>query len=431
VIHAKNVIARQPDEEKVIKGPPANKAFDSTGNPTPVAEGFARKQGIPVSALQATEIDGGQYVTALVKTVGRPTIEVLAEALPTLIAALKFTDTMRWNATQIAFSRPIRWIVALLGEAVIPFQYAGVHADRITRGTRPTGSPEIEVNNATDYLAQIKQRGVILSVAERRQVIWAQVQQLAQTVGGVVIEDPALLEEVANLVEEPTALRGTFERRFLELPRDVLITVMRSKQRYFAVEDGKGGLLPNFITVRNGGTEHLDEVIHGNEHVLTARFSDALFFFNDDRKHTLVDRVPRLKTMTFQEKLGSLYDKNERLRQYVEPLGALLGVAASSSASDSALHTASIAAGIAKADQGTRMVVEMTSLEGVMGREYAKLEGQSAAVAQAIFESYLPRYAGDTLPTSPAGQLLAVADRLDSLVGLFAVDLMIASHQLD
>jgi glycyl-tRNA synthetase len=418
VIHAKRVIARQPDEEKLVKGPPANKAFDAEGKPTAVAEGFARKQGVPVSAVQPHAIDGGQYAAALVRTIGRPAADVLADALPGLIGAIKFVDTMRWNATQIAFSRPIRWLVALIGEAVIPFTYAGVPSDRITRGTRPTGSPDIAVTDAADYLRQIRAQRIVLSVGERKQAIWEQAQALANDVRGTVLPDDSLLSEVANLVEQPTALRGAFEQRFLELPRDVLITVMKSKQRYFAVEDGHGALLPYFVTVRNGDALHLDEVIRGNEHVLTARFSDALFFYNDDRKHSLTNRLPRLKTMTFQEKLGSLYDKNQRLLTYVQQFGRLLGL------TPDEIRTASAAAAIAKADQGTRMVVEMTALEGVMGREYARLEGQPAPVAQAIFEHYLPRGAGDILPESPPGRLLALADRLDSLVGLFAVDLL-------
>ncbi|MFN8418491.1 MAG: glycine--tRNA ligase subunit beta [Anaerolineae bacterium] len=299
----------------------------------------------------------------------------------------------------------------------MPFEYAATFSDRVTRGTRPTGSPEFSVRDASEYLTLMRDNGIILSVEERRRVIWDQVQKLAQEVGGSALEDDELLAEVANLVEQPTALRGSFDKKYLDLPREVLIKVMASKQRYFAIEGKEGKLLPYFIAVRNGDSLHLDEVIKGNEHVLTARFSDADFFFNDDRKHKLADRLPRLKTMTFQEKLGSLYDKSLRLSSYVEPLAALFGV------SGDALKTAQAAAAIARADQATRMVVEMTSLEGVMGREYARLEGQPAEVAQAIFESYLPRSAGDQLPQSPAGLLLSVADRLDSLVGLFAVDL--------
>ncbi len=415
VIVARGVAPRQKDEEKLVKGPPANKAFDAEGKPTAVAEGFARKQGVPVSAVQPHEIEGGQYAAALVKTVGRPAVDVLAEKLPQIIAGIKFGETMRWNSSGVFFSRPIRWIVALIGDAVIPFEYAGVVSSRTTRGTRATGSPDLLVSNAEDYLGTIQSCGIVLSREQRRAAIWEGAQRLAQEVGGTIPPDDGLLDEVANLIEQPTVLRGQFEERFLELPRDVLITVMRKHQRYFAVQRPDGRLLPYFIAVRNGDAEHLDDVIHGNEHVLTARFSDADFFFRDDCQHRLADRMDRLKTMTFQEKLGSIYDKNVRLQYNVEPMAKLLGLSAADT------ETAKAAAALAKADQATRMVVEMTSLEGVMGREYALLEGQPRAVADAILEHYRP----DALnrKPSPAGALLALADRLDSLVGLFAVGL--------
>ncbi len=427
VVIARDVAPRQSDEEKLIKGPPANKAFNAAGEPTPVAEGFARKQGVAVSALQRYDVDGGQYVGALVKTVGKPAAEVLSEQIPQLIAGIKFGETMHWNSSGVYFSRPIRWIVALIGEAVIPFEYAEVASGRVTRGTRATGSHELSIASGKDYLTAIEARGVVLSKAKRREIIWEGAQKLAEEVGGTVLRDIALLDEVANLVEQPTVLRGTFDNRFLELPRDVLITVMRKHQRYFAVtfKDFELELLPYFIAVRNGDEEHLDEVVKGNEHVLIARFSDAEFFFREDRKHRLADRMDRLKTMMFQEKLGSLYDKNQRLLSYVEPFGKLLDL----SARDSKI--AKEAAALAKADQATRMVVEFTSLEGVIGREYTILERggpanislDNLAIADTILEHYLPRGADDLLPGTPAGALLALADRLDSLVGLFAVGL--------
>jgi glycyl-tRNA synthetase len=415
VIHAKTVIARQPDEDRVIKGPPVDKAFDANGKPTAVAEGFAKKQGIAVDALQRD----GNYVVANVKALGRPAIDVLGEALPGLVAGIKFTDTMRWNASGVYFSRPIRWFVALIGEAVIPFEYANVKSGRATRGTRPTGSPSLLVRDSAGYFQTMSDAGIVLSREQRREQIWAAVQKIAAEVDGVVHPDDSLLDEVTNLVEQPTALRGSFKPDFLELPRDVLITTMRSKQRYFPVHKTGADLqmLPYFIAVRNGDAEHLDEVIHGNEDVLIARFSDAEFFYKEDLQQPLISRLDRLKTMTFQEKLGSLYDKTQRLVTNVPKLGKLLNL------SEADLETARQAAEIARADQGTRVVVEMTSLEGIMGRVYAKLEGKPNAVADAVLESYLPRYAGDKLPATPAGILLALADRLDSLIGLFSVGL--------
>jgi glycyl-tRNA synthetase len=407
----------QPNEERLVKGPPADKAFDATGKPTAAAEGFARKQGIPVEALQRMEIDGGAYAGANIRVEGKPAQEVLADALPAFVASIKFADTMRWNDSGVAFSRPIRWLCAMLGKTNIPFTYAGVSSRMITRGSRPSGVESINVRNPEHYIQEIAKNGIILSRRERKRVIADQAAKLAKAVGGRLVEDDALLNEVANLIEQPTALRGQFADSHLELPREVLITVMAKKQRYFAVEDENGRLMPYFIAVRNGNEKHLEDVVLGNEHVLTARFTDAAFFYREDRKRTLSERVPRLKTMTFQEKLGSLHDKTQRLSRLVGPYAKLLGLDMAEA------QVATTAAPLAKADQGTQMVVEMTSLEGIMGRAYALLEGLPAPVANAIFEHYLPRSAGDRLPESKAGVLLAIADRMDSLVGLFAVGL--------
>jgi glycyl-tRNA synthetase len=417
VIHAQQVAARQPDEEQIVKGPPADRAFDANGNPTKAAEGFAKGKGIDVSALKIEEVDGGRYVTALVKLVGRPALDVLGEALPNFVAGIKFGKSMRWNDTDIAFSRPLRWLLALWGETVIPFEYAGVHSGSTTYGIRPYGSPDIAIQNQSEYFTQLRDQGVILDIADRRRVILEQITRLADEIRGVIPDDPALLDEVTNLVEAPTALRGTFEVRHLELPRDVLITVMRNKQRYFALEDQFGVLLPFFITVRNGDGEHLDKVIYGNEQVLKARFADASYFYQQDLKKPLPEYLSRLATLTFQEKLGSMLDKNERIARLVNPIGKLLDF----DTTDVAI--AQQAAHIAKADLATQMVVEMTALQGIMGREYALKGNYPEEVANAIFEHWLPRFAGDTIPRSEAGTLLALADKLDSLVGLFAAGL--------
>ncbi len=417
VLCARSVAPRQPDDEFVAKGPPANRAFDANGKPTPAAVGFAKGKGVAVEDLRVETIDGGQYVTALVREVGRGAAEVLAEALPRLIEGIRFPKTMRWNSNGIAFSRPIRWLVALYGEEVIPFSYAGANSGRVTRGLRPYNSPEIPLPNALSYFEAMQAAGVLLDIHERRRVITEQVAALAQQVGGVVPEDDGLLAEVVNLVEAPTALIGTFEQEYLELPRDVLVTVMRDKQRYFPVEDAHGRLMPYFIAVRNGDSEHLEIVTHGNEHVLRARFSDARFFYNEDIKKPLAEHLPRLSTLTFQEKLGSMLDKNERIVRMVEPLSHLLQLGASETA------IAQRAAHLLKADLATNMVVEMTSLQGTMGREYALREGFPPEVAAAIYEHWQPRGAGAALPASAAGTLLALADRLDSLAGLFAAGL--------
>ncbi len=417
VIHASNVAPLQPNRSLVERGPSADRAFDADGKPTKAAEGFARSKGIDVSALTVEDTDGGRYVIARVEKVGRPSTEVLAAALPDFLAGIKFGKSMRWNETNVAFSRPLRWIVALFGDVVIPFAFAGVASSNLTRGIRPYGSPEATVADAGAYFAVMASQGVVLDREERKRVITAQVEALAAEVGGRVPADAGLLAEVANLVEVPTAVRGGYKSEFLSLPRDVLVMVMRDKQRYFAVEAPDGALMPYFITIRNGDSQHLKLVQKGNEHVLTARFSDATFFYRDDIKAPLDAYLMRLSTLTFHEKLGSMLDKSRRVEKGVKSLAEAVRFGGAD------VQIASRASQILKADLATRMVVEMTSLQGTMGREYARLAGEPAAVADAIYEHWLPRFADDALPVSKAGTLLALLDRLDSLVGLFGVGL--------
>jgi glycyl-tRNA synthetase len=417
VIHAEEVAPRQNDEEFVAKGPPANVAFDANGNPTKAAEGFANRNGVPVSELRREAIDGGEYVTAHVRKVGQPATHVLQGALPKLLADIKFGKNMRWNSDGIAFSRPIRWLVALFDDIVIQFQYAGVLAGNVTRGLRPYASPEFTVKNPDDYISVMAQQNIYLNRDERRETILGQITGIAEKVDGSIPEDPDLLDEVTNLIEAPMAFMGKFEEKYLELPRDVLITVMKKHQRYFPVLDYKGKLLPYFIGVRNGDMEHLDKVIKGNEHVIRARFSDADYFYSQDIKKPLDSYLPRLDTLVFHEKLGSMLEKNNRVAGLAAAIGAKLGM-------DKAdIAIAQEAAAIAKADLATQMVVEMTSLQGSMGREYARKQGKSEAVANAIYEHWQPRSASDSIPASNAGIILAVTDKLDSLVGLFAAGL--------
>lgn len=417
VVHMQNLAPRQRDVEDWIKGPPANRAFDAEGTLTKAAEGFARSKGVAVTDLEIREIDGGEYVGALVREEGLPTADVLAQALPELIGSLRFAKSMRWNASGISFSRPVRWIVALYHTQLIRFVYADIESGSATRGIRPFRSPELVLGSVETYFERMMAQGVILDFDERRAEIQAQAKTIAAQVGGVIPDDLALLDEVTNLVERPTALLGTFDQKYLKLPREVLIAVMRKHQRYFPVEDAKGKLLPYFIAVRNGDTKHLDLVINGNEHVIRARFADADYFYNADIQKPLEAYLPRLATLTFQEKLGSMLDKNNRVAGLIPTVGELLGITGAD------LKTAIRAAELAKADLATQMVVEMTSLQGVMGRYYALQQDESPDVAGAIFEHWLPRSAGDFLPTTVPGMLLALTDRLDSLVGLFAAGL--------
>ncbi|MCL4248633.1 MAG: glycine--tRNA ligase subunit beta [Anaerolineae bacterium] len=417
VMSAQQVAPRQRDVERVERGPSAQIAFDADGKPTKAAQGFARGKGVSVEDLRVEELDGGRYVVATVRETGRPAAEVLAEKLPGLIAAIKFGKSMRWNASGVAFSRPIRWMAALLGEAVIPFSYADVHSGRVTCGLRPFGSTEHRIDDVESYFDTLLTQGIVLDSAARRAKIVEQITALAGEVGGQVLEDDALLDEVTNLVEAPTALRGRFEPEYLRLPREVLVTVMRDKQRYFALEDASGKLMPYFIAIRNGDAQYLDKVTDGNEQVLRARFSDANYFFAQDTQKKLADFLPRLSTLTFQEKLGSMLDKNNRVAALVKPVGERLGV------KEADIQTAVEAAKILKADLATQMVIEMTSLQGTMGCEYALLSGYPREVANAIYAHWLPRGAGDALPDTQSGTLLAITDRLDSLVGLFAAGL--------
>ena len=431
----KDVAPRQPDSETVVKGPPAARAFLADGQPSPAAVGFAKSKGVPVAALEKRTLDGGEYVVALVRETGQPTPAVLSDLLPKLIAAIKFDKTMRWRAGDpTAFSRPIRWLVALLGDAVIPFEYAGVRAGKTSRGLRPLGSPALPIAAADDYLSVMAQATVQVDPAQRRASILQQVQALAAEVDGR-LADEGVLNEVTNLVERPTALRGAFEESYLALPRDVLIAVMKKHQRYFPIEKASSvqvssatshltldtstpdTLLPYFIAVRNGDDRHLEIVREGNEHVIRARFADAAFFVREDVKLKLAEFRPKLATLTFQKQLGSMLDKAERIEKLSEWLARPLKL------NEAETRTTLRAAHLCKADLATQMVVEMTALQGIMGREYALRSGESPEVAQAIREHYLPAGAGDALPESLAGVAVGLADRLDSLAGLFAANL--------
>ena len=407
---------QQSDRTELVKGPPAARAFDANGTPTKAAQGFARGKGISVENLEVQEIDGGEYVVAKVEYKGRIAAEVLAEKLPEVIANLKADRSMRWNASNIAFSRPIRWLLAMHNDHLIPFEYAGYQTAKTTRRLRFSAPEEVAVENPEAYFNMIEGQGIILDVEIRRETIEEQIQALAAEVGGEIKADPKLLDEVTHLVEAPAAVRGTFEEKFLELPDEVLVMVMKKHQRYFPIyKDGQ--LLPYFVTVANGHEDSLDKIAYGNEAVLRARFADAAFFIEEDLKQTLSDYIPRLHTLTFQAKLGSMLDKTQRVTKLVDAVCALLEI-------DGEDKTHAVrAAELCKADLATSMVVEMTALQGFIGQQYALRAGEPEAVAEAIFEHYLPRSAGDISPKHKAGLAVGIADRLDSLAGLFAAGL--------
>ncbi|MDO9300783.1 MAG: glycine--tRNA ligase subunit beta, partial [Anaerolineales bacterium] len=441
VVSVASLSPNQPDREDLVKGPPADKAItvgrDNISTYTPAAQGFAKKNGIKVEDLETRDFDGGKYVAAVVKQKGRPTPEVLVDALPKLVESIKFDKSMRWNDSSVAFSRPIRWYVALLGDMVIPFEYAGVASGNISRGLRPYGSPEIKIPSADReaYFDIIREAGILLDKEERKASIVEQVNQAASLIGGQAIIDEGLLNEVTNLIEMPTAVMGGFNEEFLTLPRDVLISVMKKHQRYFPVEKkskvekpalslSKGQksdptfdlrpstLLPHFIAIRNGDDIGMDTVREGNEHVLGARFADANFFVREDVKLKLEEYRPKLSALTFHTKLGSMLDKSNRMLRLGAELGEMLGI---KDVMD--IKHLARAVYLSKADLVTQMVTEMTSLQGIIGGEYALRSGEAPEVAQAISEQYQP------VPKTKIGLALVLSDRIDSLVGLFAAGL--------
>ena len=415
----KDVASAQTDKHSENKGPSVKIAFGQDGAPTKAALGFARGQGVDPAALVVKD----EYVYAIVQEQGRPVVELLPSLLTDIINSLSFPKNMRWGDLDMRFVRPIRWLVAIFGSEVVPFSVTGVTSGRVTRGHRFLGQAEVTVNSVENYFTCLSENFVMVDQDMRRQIIKEQIEKLAVSRGGTATIDQELLEEVIYLVEYPTALCGEFEEKYLSLPPEAIITPMREHQRYFPVTGKDGKLLPLFITVRNGGAEHIDIVRHGNERVLKARLADAQFFFEEDRKIPLADRVEKLKTIVFQEGLGTLYDKVLRLERLATGVGQILGT------SQDELSIVNRGAHLAKADLVTGMVCEFTELQGVMGREYAKLNNELPEVAEAVYEHYLPRFAGDNLPQTTAGRLISLADKMDNIVATFSRGLIPTGSQ--
>ncbi len=410
---------KQADISTEHKGPSVKIAFDENGKPTKAAAGFARGKNISVDEL--TVKDG--YVYAVVHEHGENTADLLTHILPELIETLNFPKNMRWGNLDFRFVRPIRWLVALFDDQVIPFTLANVTSGNKTRGHRFLSDGEHIVPKAAAYEKTMDSLSIVVDQNKRRSMIEAQIKALAAQNGGTAQITDDLLEEVTYLVEYPTALCGKFEDKYLKLPKEAVITPMREHQRYFPVIGKDGKLLPLFITVRNGGQTSLSTVQHGNERVLRARLSDAQFFFDEDRKKKLADYLDKLKTVVFQEGLGSVYDKAKRLEKLTSYLGSVLKI------DDADLKAAARAALLAKADLVTSMVCEFTELQGVMGREYALLDGEEPAVAKAIDEHYMPRFAGDKLPSTVPGQLVSLSDKIDNITATFSRGLIPTGSQ--
>lgn len=401
------------------KGPSASIAYDADGNATKAAIGFARGKGLDVADLVVE--DG--YIYAETKTAGVPAKDIVTDMLPQLITGLNFPKSMHWGNLDAKFVRPVRWLVALLDEEVIPVEFATVKSGNVTRGHRFLGADEITIKNAASYVDTLKENFVMVDQDARRELISKQLHDIAASKNASIVWDDDLLEEINYLVEWPTALCGGFEESYLALPDAAIITPMKDHQRYFPLVDQDGKLLPMFLTVRNGSDHSIEVVQAGNERVLRARLDDAKFFFNEDRKKPLIDRQDGLTKIVFQEGLGNLADKTERLLKLGRVFGEECGL------HEDAAVVLERATELAKTDLTTDMVTEFTELQGVMGKEYALLDGESPEVAEAIFEQYLPRFAGDVLPQTEAGKVLSIIDKVDNIVATFSRGLIPTGSQ--
>lgn len=401
------------------KGPSASIAYDADGNATKAAIGFARGKGLDVADLVVE--DG--YIYAETKTAGVPAKDIVTEMLPQLITGLNFPKSMHWGNLDAKFVRPVRWLVALLDEEVIPVEFATVQSGNVSRGHRFLGADEITIKNAASYVETLKENFVMVDQDARRELISKQLHDMAASKNASIVWDDDLLEEINYLVEWPTALCGGFEESYLALPDAAIITPMKDHQRYFPLVGQDGKLLPMFLTVRNGSDHSIEVVQAGNERVLRARLDDAKFFFNEDRKKPLIDRQDGLTKIVFQEGLGNLADKTERLLKLGRVFGEECGL------HEDAAVVLERATELAKTDLTTGMVTEFTELQGVMGKEYALLDGESPEVAEAIFEQYLPRFAGDVLPQTEAGKVLSIIDKVDNIVATFSRGLIPTGSQ--
>lgn len=406
--------AEQEDVLEEIKGPPLNIAQDQDGNLTKAGLGFLRSQGATASEITVKSFQGADYIYIQKEVKGQKTKDLLKPLLEDVVAHLNFPKNMRWGDYELRYARPLRWIVALWGEEVIPVQVGPVQAANLSHGHRQLGAGPITILHPGEYVAKLRDHYVMVDAEERRAVTWEQIQLLAKQEGAEVVEDARLLDEVVNLVEYPTTFCGSFSADYLEMPSEVLITSMKEHQRYFPLYDTAGNLAPRFIGVRNGADNHLDNVIMGNEKVLEARLSDAKFFYDEDLRIQLEDNLQKLQGVVFQDQLGTMGDKVKRLERLTGKLIQQLG---HHEALDTALRTAVLA----KCDLVSQMVYEFPELQGLMGEKYALAQGEDSHVAAGIREHYMPRFSGDSLPVTVEGRVVSLADKLDTLVGYFAV----------
>ncbi|WP_375765830.1 glycine--tRNA ligase subunit beta [Archangium gephyra] len=413
-VWVKDVTERGEDITREVLGPSVKAAFDKDGKPTKAAEKFAESQKLSVDALLRVQTPKGEYLGAKVEEKGRPAADILKDVLHTAVHGINFRKTMRWGDVDQAFARPVQWVIALLGGEVLPVVLGDVKSGRTTYGHRFLSPAPIEISKPSDYEAALEKANVVPDISKRRAQLVEKVRAAAQQAGGKLMEDESLVDQVTNLVELPNPVVGSFEERHLELPPEVLVQEMKSHQRYFSVLDGNGKLLPRFIAVSNTPVRDVNLSLRGYQRVLRSRLADGRFFFDEDRKTPLETRTEKLGRVVWQGQLGSYAEKVERFRSLAVKLAGWTGHGGLTS-------TIERAATLAKADLVTGMVGEFPELQGVMGREYARAGGEPEAVALAIFEHYLPRTAEDSLPTQDPGALIGLADRLDTLCGIFAI----------
>lgn len=410
------VAERQSDEVREEIGPPVKVAFDAEGRPTKAALNFAQKVGLPVEELGRRQQPKGEYLAATVEEKGRPGIEVLPEILVSAISSIPWRKSMRWGNLDVAFARPVHWFVALFGREVVPFSWGGVRSGNATRGHRFLANRAIEVAEPSAYVETLRTAEVLVDPAERREAVLVAARQGALEAGGELLADPELVDHVTWLVERPSFVVGRFEESFLDLPSEVLVSEMKGHQKYFSVlQPGGKRLLPAFVAIANTPVRDPELARRGFERVLKARLADGRFFFDEDRKTPLIERVARLEKVTFQAKLGSVHDKVVRFRNLAAWLAAELNLPTA------VREHIERAATLAKADLVTGMVGEFPELQGVMGREYARAAQEPEPVALAIFEHYLPRHQGDEMPGGDVGAIVGIADRVDTIVGMIGI----------
>ena len=406
--------------EEELKGPAKKIAFDENNNPSKALLGFLKGKDISPEEVYFKTVGKDEYAHIKLTKEGQAVKGLLKDIFEGMIKSTTFPKSMRWGGKNIRFVRPIRYFVCLMDEEVIDFEIEGIKTGNITKGHRFLGSSEIVINTPDEYEAKLKENFVILDDEQRKALILEQCKAVADSLGGTLMMDEDLLEEVNYIVEYPTAFYGEFEKSYLSLPKEAIITPMKEHQRYFPVLDADGKLLNKFITVRNGDSYAIDNVKRGNEKVLDARLSDALFFYHEDTKKPLEAYVERLDTIVFQQKLGTILDKTKRIQNLSEKIAKALALT---------LPNLDRAAYLSKADLTTAMVFEFTELQGIMGRYYANLSNEPSEVAEAIYEHYLPRFAGDELPSTNEGIILALSDRLDSVAGFFAIGIQPTGSQ--